>query len=83
MNPKTPRGAKVVWEIAERILPRTGKASWWHNQALMAAIDALNLKYGKDTVKCGWFPSSGKWRTRFAQLSPRYTTKWDELLHIG
>jgi A/G-specific adenine glycosylase len=35
VNPKSSRGAKVVWDIAERILPRTGKASWWHNQALM------------------------------------------------
>jgi len=52
------------------------------NQALMEAVDHLNRKYGKDTVKCGWFPSAGKWRTRFAQLSPRYTTKWDELLCI-
>jgi A/G-specific adenine glycosylase len=32
---KTGRGSKRIWAIAERVLPRTGKAGWTHNQALM------------------------------------------------
>ena len=32
---KTSAGAKRIWAIAERVLPRTGKAGWSHNQALM------------------------------------------------
>lgn len=32
---KTSRGQKVLWGIAEAILPRTGRATWTHNQALM------------------------------------------------
>jgi A/G-specific adenine glycosylase len=32
---KTTRGQRTVWSIAESILPRTGKATWTHNQALM------------------------------------------------
>ena len=32
---KTGRGSKKIWSIAERVLPRTGKAGWAHNQALM------------------------------------------------
>jgi len=32
---KTTRGQQRIWEIAESILPRTGKATWAHNQALM------------------------------------------------
>lgn len=32
---KTTRGQRVVWQIAESILPRTGRATWTHNQALM------------------------------------------------
>jgi A/G-specific adenine glycosylase len=35
LKPKTGKGQKVVWQIAESILPRTGKATWTHNQALM------------------------------------------------
>lgn len=32
---KTTRGQKRLWTIAEQILPRTGRATWTHNQALM------------------------------------------------
>ncbi len=32
---KSARGQKKVWAIAGAILPRTGKAAWTHNQALM------------------------------------------------
>ena len=32
---KTTRGQRAVWQIAESILPRTGRATWTHNQALM------------------------------------------------
>jgi A/G-specific adenine glycosylase len=32
---KSSRGQKQLWEIARAILPRTGKATWTHNQALM------------------------------------------------
>jgi DNA polymerase V len=46
---------------------------------LMAAIDRINAKYGRDTVRCGIFPTDGAWRTRFASRSPRYTTRWPEI----
>jgi A/G-specific adenine glycosylase len=32
---KSGRGQKHVWSIARRLLPRTGAATWTHNQALM------------------------------------------------
>jgi A/G-specific adenine glycosylase len=32
---KSGRGQKRVWAIAKDILPRTGKTTWTHNQALM------------------------------------------------
>ena len=32
---RTTRGQKRLWGIAETILPRTGKATWTHNQAIM------------------------------------------------
>lgn len=32
---KSAKGQRVVWEIAESLLPRTGRATWTHNQALM------------------------------------------------
>ena len=32
---KTSRGAKRIWALAESLLPRDGKATWTHNQAIM------------------------------------------------
>jgi A/G-specific adenine glycosylase len=35
IDPKSSRGQRATWEIAESLLPRTGRATWTHNQALM------------------------------------------------
>lgn len=35
VNVKSPKGQRVIWQIAESILPRTGRATWTHNQSLM------------------------------------------------
>jgi A/G-specific adenine glycosylase len=35
VNVKSGRGQKRVWAIARELLPRTGRATWTHNQALM------------------------------------------------
>jgi A/G-specific adenine glycosylase len=32
---KTAKGQKLAWQIAEVVLPRTGRAAWTHNQAVM------------------------------------------------
>ena len=50
------------------------------HKRLMAAVDALNVKFGKDTVRCGLFPKSGAWKTRFERRSPAYTTDWRQLM---
>lgn len=34
-SPKTGLGQKVAWALAAAVLPRTGKAAWTHNQAIM------------------------------------------------
>ena len=49
---------------------------------LNEVVDSINRKLGKDTVKFGLFESQGLWQTRFSKRSPRYTTKWDELLEV-
>ncbi|MCE2902911.1 MAG: A/G-specific adenine glycosylase [Gemmatimonas sp.] len=35
LNPKSGAGLKRLWQIAEQLLPRTGRHTWTHNQALM------------------------------------------------
>jgi Domain of unknown function (DUF4113)/impB/mucB/samB family C-terminal domain len=50
------------------------------HKRLMAAVDALNIKFGKDTLRCGLFTNSGAWRTRFERRSPAYTADWRQLM---
>jgi A/G-specific adenine glycosylase len=35
VDPRSTSGRKALWEIARALLPRTGRAVWTHNQALM------------------------------------------------
>ena len=35
LDPKSTRGQRRLWQLAESLLPRTGRATWTHNQALM------------------------------------------------
>ena len=35
IDPKTSGGQRRAWALAESLLPRTGRATWMHNQALM------------------------------------------------
>ena len=35
LDPKSAAGKRAIWEIARQLLPRTGRATWTHNQALM------------------------------------------------
>ena len=35
LDPKATAGRRALWELATTLLPRTGQATWTHNQALM------------------------------------------------
>jgi DNA polymerase V len=52
-------------------------------RALMKVVDQLNAKFGRDVIRWGLFSSQGTWKTRFGRRSPRYTTRWAEILGIG
>jgi DNA polymerase V len=70
-------------ELADLVAKRLWADDWYERQRrLMAAVDHLNRKYGRDTVRCGIFPTDGTWRTRFAKRSPRYTTRWPEICEV-
>jgi DNA polymerase V len=67
-------------ELADLVAKRLWADEWYERQRrLMAAVDHLNGKYRRDTVRCGVFLTDGLWRTRFARRSPRYTTRWSEI----
>jgi A/G-specific adenine glycosylase len=35
VDAKSAAGKRHIWQIARELLPRTGRATWTHNQALM------------------------------------------------
>lgn len=48
--------------------------------AAMQAMDAINKRFGRETLRIASTGNSRPWRARQQQLSPRYTTRADELL---
>ena len=50
--------------------------------ALMGAIDAVNRRYGRDRVRFAGTGLKRGWKLKAEFHSPRYTTRWDELLRI-
>ena len=50
------------------------------SMALMGALDAINGRYGRETVRPGGLTSRGGWSMRRANLSPCYTTRLDDIL---
>jgi DNA polymerase V len=50
---------------------------------LMKAIDELNQKFGKDTVRFGSVKTEGHWKMKQTRKSPIYTTNWNEILVVN
>jgi DNA polymerase V len=52
-----------------------------HSRSLqrMKAVDSLNLRYGKDTIRYAAEDMGHAWEPRYNLRSPRYATRWDEL----
>ncbi len=46
---------------------------------LHQAMDFINAKFGRDTLRCGLFPSAGRWRTKAEFAAPGYTIKWGDI----
>ncbi|MCS3429820.1 DNA polymerase V [Klebsiella sp. BIGb0407] len=54
-----------------------------NSQALMAVLDSLNTQYGRKTL---YFAGQGyqqQWQMKRAMLSPRYTTRYTDLLIVN
>ena len=49
---------------------------------LMKAVDEINQKFGKDTVRFGCVRREGAWKMKQVHKSPSYTTNWNELLTV-
>ena len=63
VDPKSSRGQRAIWAMAEQLLPRTGRHTWVHNQALMelgAMICTARVRH------CGRCPVGRLCETRLA-----------------
>ena len=74
-------------------LPYAVFNDWWYLRFLlpgiaivlvmtMAAIDAINTEWGPGTVRYAAAGLQPRWHTRCARRSPRYTTRWNELVVV-
>jgi DNA polymerase V len=50
-------------------------------EKLNKAIDEINRKFGKGTIHLA-AATTGCWQTKRNQMSPRYTTRLDEIISI-
>jgi len=55
---------------------------YYRQMRLMATVDAINRVYGRDTLFLGSQGITRTWKMRQYRLSPRYTTRWDELFSV-
>jgi DNA polymerase V len=56
-----------------------------HDKArrLMSAVDDVNARFGRDTVRCGATLGSGQWRMKQENRSGRFTTRLNEALIVN
>jgi len=50
--------------------------------AVMKTLDAINSRFGRDTLKMAVQGSGEKWKLRQEKLSPSYTTKWNDIITV-
>ncbi|MFL9926013.1 DUF4113 domain-containing protein [Herbaspirillum lusitanum] len=46
---------------------------------LMTALDAINKKYGRDTLRLGSAAGPQRWAAKFESVTPHYTSDWAAL----
>jgi A/G-specific adenine glycosylase len=68
LDVRTTRGQRTIWAIAEAVLPRTGRATWMHNQAL---IELGALICTARVARCGACPVSAMCRSAKGRRADR------------
>jgi DNA polymerase V len=53
------------------------------SRRVMKAVDDINARHGRGTVRFGAAPSKGRWETKFLRRSRCYTTRLDEVLRVA
>ena len=55
---------------------------WRRFRLVMRAVDTINRKFGRDTIRFATANSGGVWKGKCAHRSNRYTTRFDEILTV-
>jgi DNA polymerase V len=66
-------------QLQTDLLGEVDPAKHSQRQARSAALDALNDRFGKNTVRYAAEDLAQAWQPKRMLRSPRYTTRWDEL----
>ena len=61
--------------------PQT-EADATRSERLMATVDKLNRELGRGTIQLGLPRAGNAWTLRAEHRTPRYTTRWDELVNV-
>ncbi|MDQ1610304.1 MAG: polymerase [Pyrinomonadaceae bacterium] len=56
---------------------------WLKARQVARAVDAINARHGRDTIRFAVTDLGRRWATKFEKRSSRYTTDWNELLTIA
>jgi len=57
--------------------------SWERSRRISQAMDEINKRFGRHTIRYGSVETDGRWGMKAARKSPRYTTNINELLIVG
>lgn len=70
--------------LAEGLTMRLfGDERFEKSRRLMKAVDGINARFGRDTVRFGVARLGGRWETKFLRRSRRYTTCLNEVLRVA
>lgn len=71
---------QTVAEATSDLVPTSDPV---RSERLMAALDAVNARFGRGTVRPGGMSKTTAWSTRANNRSPRYTTRFSDLMEAS
>lgn len=73
-------GLSPADELTKRFF---GDGRFEKSRRLMKAVDEINARFGRDTIRFGAARRGGRWETKFLRRSRRYTTCLNEVLRVA
>lgn len=71
---------QVEAEASLNLLPTADPV---RSEKLMVALDSVNARFGRGTLRPGGIGKAAAWSTRASNRSPRYTTRFSDLMEAS